>query len=269
MRHLWAVLLISAATLPVLLGMGGAGVAQTSDPQPRSADDGPPPGGCTPIGLTVSGEIVFPMTCKDFIERHKAADRAATAAAEKLAPAEASKAPDAVEAAKAPATAEAGKAPDAAEAVKAPATAETSKVPTANETGKALITGEASRTSTTTEVSSAPARVDASKAPTVPDSSKPEEKDARPAAETAPDEAARPETRQVAVAPESTDAGKSSTGKSSTDKSSAEPGTTSALSKRGRARNHLASSAPCTRFRTYDAASGTYRDFGGRRRSCP
>ena len=247
MRHLWAVLLISAATLPVLWGMSGAGVAQTSDPQPRSADDGPPPGGCTPIGLTVSGEIVFPMSCKDFIERHKAADRAATAAAEK------------------PAAAEASKAPEAVEAAKAPATAETSNVRTANEPGKALTTGEAVRASATTEVSSAPAAVDASKAPTVPVSSKSEEKDARPAPETTPaDEATRPETRQAAVAPQSTDTGKSSTGKSS-----AEPGTTSALSKRSRARNHVASSAPCTRFRTYDAASGTYRDFGGRRRSCP
>jgi len=242
MRHLWAVLLISAATLPVLLGMGSVGVAQTSDSQPRSSDNGPPRGGCTPIGVTVSGEIVFPMTCMDFIERHKAADRAATAAAEKPAPAEASKAPDAVETAK------------------VPATAETSKASTANETGKVQTTGDASRASATTEVTSAPATVDVSKTPTASDSGKPEEKDAKPAMANAPaDEAPQPETRQAAVSPESADTGKSS----------AEPGTTAALSKRGRGRNRLASSAPCTRFRTYDAASGTYRDFGGRRRSCP
>src|SRR5689334_22336889 len=177
MRYVWAVLLISAATLPVLLGMGRAGVAQTSDSQPRSSDNGPPPGGCTPIGVTVSGEIVFPMTCMDFIERHKAADRAATAT-EKPAAAEASKAPDAVEAVKAPATAEAskapaaveavkspataeaGKAPDAVEAAKAPVTAEINKVPTANEPGKTQTTGEASRASATAEVSSAPAAVE-------------------------------------------------------------------------------------------------------------
>ena len=242
MRHLWAVLLISAATLPVLLETGSVGVAQTSDSPPRSSDNGPPPGGCTPIGVTVSGEIVFPMTCMDFIERHKAADRAATAAAEKPAPAEASKAPDAVETAK------------------VPATAETSKASTANETGKVQTTGDASRASATTEVTSAPATVDVSKTPTASDSGKPEEKDAKPAMANAPaDEAPRPETRQAAVSPESADTGKSS----------AEPGTTAALSKRGRGRNRLASSAPCTRFRTYDAASGTYRDFGGRRRSCP
>lgn len=259
MRHLWAVLLISAATLPVLLETGSVGVAQTSDSPPRSSDNGPPPGGCTPIGVTVSGEIVFPMTCMDFIERHKAADRAATAV-EKPAAAEVGKSPDAVEAAKAQATVEADKPPDAADVTKAPAAAETSKASTANETGKVKTTGDASRASATAEVTSASATVDVSKTPTASDSGKPEEKDAKRAMANAPaDEAPQPETRQAAVSPESADTGKSS----------AEPGTTAALSKRGRGRNRLASSAPCTRFRTYDAVSGTYRDFGGRRRSCP
>ncbi len=166
MRHLWAILLISAATLPVLLGMSSAGVAQSSDPQPRLSDDGPPPGGCTPIGVTVSGEVVFPMTCRDFIERHKAADRAATAAETKPATAEASKAPDAVEA------------------------------------DKALTTGDASKAPATADVGSAPAAVEASKAPTAPNSGKPDEKDAKPAAAKAPaDEEAKPVTKQAAVAP--------------------------------------------------------------------
>jgi hypothetical protein len=30
-----------------------------------------PPGGCMPIGLTTSGEIVFPIQCKEFIERQR------------------------------------------------------------------------------------------------------------------------------------------------------------------------------------------------------
>jgi hypothetical protein len=30
-----------------------------------------PPGGCMPIGLTASGEIVFPIQCKEFIERQR------------------------------------------------------------------------------------------------------------------------------------------------------------------------------------------------------
>ena len=215
MRYLWAIPLISAATLPVLLGMSCAGVAQPSDSQPRLSDDGPPPGGCTPIGITVSGEIVFPLTCKDFIERHKAADRASSAAETK------------------PATAEASKAPDAAEAGKAP---------TAVEASKALTTGEAS------------------KAPTAPESGKPDEKDAKPAAAKAPADEADPPVanKQAAIAPATDDS----------VKSSAEPATTAALSKRTRGRNRVAGSPGCTRFRTYDAASGTYRDYGGHRRPC-
>jgi hypothetical protein len=30
-----------------------------------------PPGGCMPIGLTASGEIVFPIQCREFIERQR------------------------------------------------------------------------------------------------------------------------------------------------------------------------------------------------------
>lgn len=60
--------------------MGGAALAQTgslADPSPVAAQsspkkDDPPPGGCKPIGLTVSGEVVFPFECKEFIERQKA-----------------------------------------------------------------------------------------------------------------------------------------------------------------------------------------------------
>ena len=241
MRHLWAIPLILAATLSVLFGMSCAGVAQSSDPQPRAADDGPPPGGCTPIGVTASGDIVFPMTCRDFIERHKAADRAATAEADKT-----------------PTSAAADKAAAAADVTASPATAEA---------GKALTTGDASRAPVTTNVDSAPAAVEASKPPVAVEAGKtsaaadpatPDEKDARPAEAKAPaDEAAQPVTKQAAVAP--------------ADKvnAAAEPATTAAVSKRTRARTNVAGSPGCTRFRTYDAASRSYRDYSGQRRSCP
>lgn len=289
MRHLWGILLILAATPPLLFGMSSAGVAQATDPQPQaqSSDEGPPPGGCNPIGVTVSGEVVFPMTCKEFIERYKAADRASSAAQVKPATAETSKAPTAVEAdkaqttgeagkapgavdtAKGPATAEASKVPDAVEASKAPATVEASKAPdaveaskapAAVEAGKALTTGEANRASATADVSSPPVAVEVSKALTVPDSGKPDEKDAKSTAAKAPaDEVAKPVAKQAAVTPASADP----------IKPSAEPATTAAVSKRAQARNRIAGSPGCTRFRTYDAASRTYRDFGGHRRSCP
>jgi len=261
MRHLWAILLISAATLPFSLGMSSVGVAQSSEPQPRFSDDGPPPGGCTPIGVTVSGEIVFPMTGKDFIERHKAKDRASTAAEAETKPPEASKAPDAVEAGKAAATGEADKAPDAAEADKALTTGEASKAADALQADKASATGEANTAPAKADVSGAPAAAEASTAPTAADPGKQDEKDPKPAAaaKAAADVAAPPGTRQAAVAPATED----------TVKSSAEPATTAAVSKRTRARNRVAGSPGCTRFRTYDAASATYRDFGGHRRSCP
>jgi hypothetical protein len=59
--------------------MSGAAIAQTTgtvNPSPAPAEpsvkeDEPPPGGCMPIGLTVSGEMVFPIQCKEFIERHR------------------------------------------------------------------------------------------------------------------------------------------------------------------------------------------------------
>jgi hypothetical protein len=213
MRHLWAIPLILAATLSVLFGMSSAGVAQSSDPQPRAADDGPPPGGCTPIGVTASGDIVFPMTCRDFIERHKAADRAATAAEAK---------------------------------------------PTAAEADKALTTGDASRAPVTTNVDSAPAAVEAGKTSAAADPATPDENDARPAEAKAPtDEAVQPVTKQAAVAP------------AEKVNAAAEPATTAAVSKRTRARTNVAGSPGCTRFRTYDAASRSYRDYSGQRRPCP
>ena len=59
--------------------MSGAALAQTTgtvNPSPAPAEpsvkeDEPPPGSCMPIGLTVSGEMVFPIQCKEFIEQHR------------------------------------------------------------------------------------------------------------------------------------------------------------------------------------------------------
>src|SRR3979409_601962 len=69
MKHLLALLLTV---------MSGASLAQTTgtvNPSPVPAEpsvkEDVPPGGCMPIGLTASGEIVFPIQCKDFIERHR------------------------------------------------------------------------------------------------------------------------------------------------------------------------------------------------------
>jgi BA14K-like protein len=48
-------------------------VSPMTAPAEPSPNEEPRPGDCMPIGLTASGEIVFPFRCKDFIERNKAA----------------------------------------------------------------------------------------------------------------------------------------------------------------------------------------------------
>jgi Putative peptidoglycan binding domain len=61
----------------MLLLVGSAALAQTTaaiDPNhaaaPSSGSDDVPPGGCMPIGVSASGEIIFPFLCKGFLERH-------------------------------------------------------------------------------------------------------------------------------------------------------------------------------------------------------
>jgi hypothetical protein len=75
--------------------MGSAALAQTTGavaPKPdaaaASATPQPLPGGCMPIGVTVSGQIVFAFQCKDFLEQQKAASQDPAAAADKPATAE-------------------------------------------------------------------------------------------------------------------------------------------------------------------------------------
>ena len=76
--------------------LGSAALAQTTGavlPKPDAAAAStmttqPPPGGCMPIGVTVSGQIVFAFQCKEFIEQQKAANQDPAAAADKPATAE-------------------------------------------------------------------------------------------------------------------------------------------------------------------------------------
>jgi BA14K-like protein len=55
----------------LVLLISGAAIAQTTgtlNPNSKPAED-VPPGGCMPIGMTASGEMVFPIQCKGIIER--------------------------------------------------------------------------------------------------------------------------------------------------------------------------------------------------------
>ncbi|MGC2810029.1 MAG: hypothetical protein WA303_06585 [Bradyrhizobium sp.] len=180
--------------------ISGAALAQTTGtvnpnptpPEPTVKAD-VPPGGCMPIGLTASGEIVFPIQCKEFIdrERGKAVEQTPPAAAGKPAMAD-----------------------------EKPAAAEQ----------KPFVVEQ--------------------KPPVVEE--KPAVVEEKPAARQS--EAAAP--RQDAV-PE-------------ISKPADQPVEAAAMPKRAdhQPRKRALRSGDCSHYRTYDAASGTYRGYDGRRRSC-
>jgi hypothetical protein len=47
------------------------GVSEVSPKAPTQKDDDVPGGECTPIGVTASGKLVFPMQCQAVLERHR------------------------------------------------------------------------------------------------------------------------------------------------------------------------------------------------------
>jgi type IV secretory pathway VirB10-like protein len=80
-----------AVALVLCTGLSGAAHAQMAEgadqkpspPEASAKEDMPPPGGCMPIGITVSGDVVFPFQCKGFIERQKTAEGKPSVAEEK------------------------------------------------------------------------------------------------------------------------------------------------------------------------------------------
>jgi BA14K-like protein len=227
----------------LLAVIGSVALAQTSSPaetgtapaHPSAKDDEPPPGACKPIGLTVSGEVVFPLECRDFIERHKAMTERPPAPPETRPAAAAAEAKPVAPEAK-PATVE----------VK-PATAEVKPA-----------TAEEKPTGSTEEpaaVEEKPAAVEA----------KPLPAETKPAAETTP---AAAETKPAPK--EETPLAKQSAEATADDAKPAVKPDDTASRKRADNRPHDRSAGPpgCTRFRSYNAASGTYRDFDGRTRPC-
>lgn len=217
--------------------MGGAAFAQTgnpADPSPTAAQsspkqDDPPPGGCKPIGLTVSGEVVFPFECKEFIERQKAIiSKPAAAEANPAAAAEAEVKPSAVEAVRPPA-AEAAR-PQAAE--EKPAVAEAKPGPAMEKPAEEK-----------------PAMVEDKPAAVQDKPAAAEEKPAiaEPKTASKPPEETAPDNSQASV--------------------KSEPVPLPRRGDR-RQHEHTASAPGCTQYRTYNPASGTYRGFDGRTRPC-
>ena len=206
-------------TCALLLVTGGALTAQTTgavDPnhgpvEPSAKQDvDPPPGGCMPIGVTASGDIVFPLQCLGFIQRQQGtAVREKPAATDQKRPAAEDNPAAAAE--KPPAADE----KPAAAAEKPPAADEKSaaveeKPPAAEEKPAAV-----------------------------------EEKPPTKQSEAAVPEINKPADNPVRAAP-------------------------FPLQKRAEQepRERPVGPTGCRRFRTYDSASGTYRSYDGRRRSC-
>jgi hypothetical protein len=69
MRALCCIVMMVASS-PVFAQTTGTVNPSVAPSEPSEKEDAPP-GGCMPIGLTASGEIVFPFQCKGFIERHR------------------------------------------------------------------------------------------------------------------------------------------------------------------------------------------------------
>jgi hypothetical protein len=223
----------------VLMAMGGIARAQTGSPgdpspvpaQSSAKEDDTPPGACKPIGLTVSGEVVFPFECREFIERQKALNSKPTVAVAK--PSSLEQEPPAVE-----------PRPVATEA----------RGPTAGE--KPAEAAEKPATAEEKPASAEPKSVEAKPVETKPIETKSfETKPADPNATelktaTKPPEDAAPVNNQASTGalgivplPKRAD--------------------------RSRLREQVTSAAPgCTHFRTYDSTAGTYRGFDGRTRPC-
>src|ERR1700724_4167421 len=69
MKHL-SVFLLTVTSSAALAQTTGT-VNPSRAPAEPSVKEDVPPGGCMPIGLTASGEIVFPIQCRELIERQR------------------------------------------------------------------------------------------------------------------------------------------------------------------------------------------------------
>jgi hypothetical protein len=229
--------------------IGGAALAQTSSPADSSAapaessakDGDMPPGGCKPIGLTVSGEVVFPLQCREFIERRKA--MTAKPAAAEVKPTDAEPKPSTAEAKAATAPEKPAAAPEK------PAVVE-DKPPVVKD--KPAVVEE--------KPAAAPEK------PAVAEDKPPLAKDKSAVVDDKPAAAEeKPTTADAKAATKPSD-----DTAIDNNQPGIKPGDTIPLPKRAdrRLREQTASAPGCTRFRTYDGASGTYRGFDGRTHPC-
>jgi len=189
-------------------------VNSTLAPAEKAPNEEPPPGGCMPIGLTASGEIVFPFQCKDVIERHKGENPKPTASDDK------------------PTTAERPTAAQEKPTIVEEKPITTEQRPAAAEEKPTLTEGKPA-------AEEKPALTEEEKK----DSSR-EEKDA--VTKQPENVAAKPDQPQVDLLVR----------------------TPSSRHAELETRKNAAAAPGCTHFRTYDAASRTYRAYDGQLRQC-
>jgi hypothetical protein len=216
----------------LLADAAGEARAQTTgaiNPGEPAAKDEPPPGGCMPIGVTASGEVVFPFLCKGFIEQHKGADQ---------------KPAGSDGASRKPAAADA-QPKNAPKSAPKDAEEKTADEKSAAKQPDNVTTKEAEPASEVAAQGSSPKPVAAEE--------QPPKSDAKPE---------RAEDKSAAVkSPEAT---------ASIAKSAPEAAEPAASPDHGRKKPRESREGPsgCTHFRSYDANSGTYTDYSGRRRGC-
>jgi hypothetical protein len=240
-------LLLTEAGSPAQAQVTGT-VNPSADRTEPAAKDEPPPGGCMPIGVTASGEIVFPFLCKGFIEQHKAASQKPAASDD---------------AGDRPA-ATGGQPKNTEEKNTEEKNAEHKNAEHKNAEEK----NAEDKSAATQPASAAPRTAEpAAEAPeTVPG--------AQGGPGSSPKPAVAEERRPTADGkPESTDENSAAKPPDSTAtiaKSGPEPAGPAPSPEREHRKPREGSAGPrgCTHFRTYDRSSGTYTDYSGRLRAC-
>jgi hypothetical protein len=254
---------------------GGAALAQTTtgsvNPNPPAsqpaAKDDVPPGGCMPMGVTASGEIVFPLECKAFLEQHRGNDPTREPSAAEAKP---SLGPKPQVDAKPPTVDAKPLEKDAPAAVEPPVatpqkSAARDEVPFEKQPEASV---EKPPETAVPKQAEAPA-------PKEPEIAAPKEPEVPAAKETATEAAKESEPASAAKEPEPP-VQKQSEAVAPEDSHAADtPVKSSSSSKRAEEKHaeevprlRPSRSPDCTGYRTYNAASRSYRDFSGHQRPC-
>jgi hypothetical protein len=226
---------------------GAAARAQSADPATAPSAQDEATRGCEPIGLTASGEIVFPFRCKDTVERQHAA---ATKPSE----------PKPAVAAAAPAVQEKLQAKPQAQPVAAAAkTTAVHPVHTAN--AKPVAIHPAGPAPKAAKPAVQP--VDTVHSPKNPDKNLEKTADARTTGKTT--DRTTEKTAEAKATEAKTDEAKSAESKSAETK----PVETTKSIPQVAGKAHARTGPPgCTQFQSYNAVSATYLGFDGQRHPC-